>query len=64
MNPYSIGAKRIKTGMEVDRFEEVNAGISLVEEGRTKLRSARMKLISREAVRDLDENNRLLAIGN
>ena len=37
--------------------------MALIEEARSKIRVIRSKLIHREYIRELDNNNRLLAIG-
>ena len=37
--------------------------MALIEEARSKIRVIRSKLIHREDIRELDNNNRLLAIG-
>ena len=60
---FYLGVSRIEHGLEKDNSLEVNAGMALVEEARSKIRVIRSKLIHREYIRELDNNNRLLAIG-
>ena len=54
---------RIQQGLDKDNSLEVNGGMALVDEARSKIRVIRGKLIHREYIRELDTNNRLLAIG-
>jgi len=55
--------RRIEQGIDNDNYLEINGGMALVEEGRSKIRVVRVKLVLRESLRELDTNNRLLAIG-
>ncbi|KAL5261948.1 hypothetical protein ACHWQZ_G007600 [Mnemiopsis leidyi] len=59
----SEGVARIQQGLEKDNSLEVNGGMALIDEARSKIRVIRGKLIHREYIRELDTNNRLLAIG-
>ncbi|XP_063680661.1 uncharacterized protein LOC134815949 isoform X2 [Bolinopsis microptera] len=59
----SEGVSRIEHGLKKDNSLEVNAGMALVEEARSKIRVIRSKIIHREYIRELDNNNRLLSIG-